>query len=568
MFFGAVDFEATVATEKPPAALWLMVLSVKVFGLHPWSVLLPQAVLGVGAAALMYATVRLVATEQTALLAGFAFTFTPVAVLLFRYNNPDALMLLLMNAVAYTTLRAVTTEHRRWMLVAGALLGVGFLAKHVQIFLLLPAITVAYLKAGPGSLWRRTADIAGAASAAALAAGWWLIWLAVTPSDERPYFSGMIHGGAGGMLPYRLDRFFERDNFFTGRAASSEFSGTALPSWWGEPGLGRLIETHNATQYSWLVPAALILGVGGLYVTRNRPRTDPVRAVLVLWSIWLVTAAAALASISRFHGYYTASFAAPLAGMAALGGAILLGSTVGRMVIALGSVASSVWAVYLINQVGWKTWLAVISGFGALGCVVTLVLSRKRSQLLPLLVASGAVAALCAPVAWSLNTAAEPRRGGVVYAGPAVAGVPFSGPRRELTPEPPRELVEALRDAYPQFRWAAASVGGSFSALQQLGAGVPIMFVGGYNRADPTPTYEDFRRHVAEQEVRYFIEPQLIGPYMGGTGDALAIESWVKATFEPLNIGGATVYDLTRRSRPASTSMVTSEQAQLQEKAR
>ena len=149
MLFGSSDAANAITVDKTPAALWVMDVSVRLFGLNPWSVLVPQALEGVAAVALLYAAVRRVGGPGAALLAGAVFALTPVAALMFRFNNPDALLVLLLVAAAYCVQRACEKDSSRWWLIAaGVAVGFGFLAKMLQAFLVLPGFAVAYLLAG------------------------------------------------------------------------------------------------------------------------------------------------------------------------------------------------------------------------------------------------------------------------------------------------------------------------------------------------------------------------------------------------------------------------------------
>src|SRR3954447_21015245 len=142
MFFGSSDAANSITVDKPPAALWVMGLSVRMFGLSSWSVLVPQALMGVAAVALLAATVRRVLGPWAGLLAGLLLAVTPVATLMFRYDNPDALMTLLVVAAGWTTVRAVEDGRLLWAVATGGLLGTAFLAKSLQAFLVLPAMAV------------------------------------------------------------------------------------------------------------------------------------------------------------------------------------------------------------------------------------------------------------------------------------------------------------------------------------------------------------------------------------------------------------------------------------------
>ena len=99
-FYGSSDAANSITVDKTPASLWLMALSVRIFGLSGWSILVPQALLGVASVGVLYATVRRWYGPAAGLLAGAVLALTPVATLMFRFNNPDALLLMLLLFVA------------------------------------------------------------------------------------------------------------------------------------------------------------------------------------------------------------------------------------------------------------------------------------------------------------------------------------------------------------------------------------------------------------------------------------------------------------------------------------
>ena len=160
LFFGSSDAANSITVDKPPAALWIMALSVRIFGLSSWSMLVPQALEGVAAVGLLYPTVRRTSGPAAGLLAGAVLATTPVAALMFRFNNPDALLVLLMVAGAYCLVRALETASTRWLVLVGVLTGFGFLTKMLQALLVVPAFALVYLVAAPNPV--RSADRAAA----------------------------------------------------------------------------------------------------------------------------------------------------------------------------------------------------------------------------------------------------------------------------------------------------------------------------------------------------------------------------------------------------------------------
>src|SRR5947209_17066758 len=91
-FFGSFDSSSFITVDKPPASLWVMDISARIFGVNSWSILVPQALEGVAVVGVLYATVKRWFGAPAGLLAGAVMALTPVGALMFRYNNPDALL--------------------------------------------------------------------------------------------------------------------------------------------------------------------------------------------------------------------------------------------------------------------------------------------------------------------------------------------------------------------------------------------------------------------------------------------------------------------------------------------
>src|SRR5450432_1944215 len=131
-FFGSIDSSRFITVDKPPASLWVMALSGRIFGFSSASMLIPQALEGVAAVWLLFCGVRRWFGTGAAFAAGLVLAVTPVAALMFRFNNPDALLVLLLVAAAYCLVRALEHAGTRWIVVAGTMIGFAFLAKMAQ----------------------------------------------------------------------------------------------------------------------------------------------------------------------------------------------------------------------------------------------------------------------------------------------------------------------------------------------------------------------------------------------------------------------------------------------------
>ncbi|CCH18307.1 Glycosyl transferase family 39 (fragment) [Micromonospora lupini str. Lupac 08] len=286
-FYGSSDAANSITVDKTPAALWLMALSVRVFGLNTWAMLVPQALCGVGSVGVLYATVKRWYGPAAGLIAGAVLAVTPVATLMFRFNNPDALLVLLLVAGAYATVRALETASTRWIVLAGTLVGFGFLTKMLQAFLLVPVFAGVYLLAAPTGLWRRVRQLLLAGVAVVVSAGWWVAVVELVPASARPYI-----GGSQGNSILELTLGYNGLGRITGDEVGSVGGGGGRMGgggggggpFSGQTGLARMFDGEVGGQISWLLPAALILLVAGLLMAGRAPRTDRTRAGLLLWA--------------------------------------------------------------------------------------------------------------------------------------------------------------------------------------------------------------------------------------------------------------------------------------------
>ena len=305
-FFGSFDAGNFITVDKTPASLWVMELSARAFGLNSWSLLLPQAAEGVAAAALLYATVRRWFGPAAGLIAATVLALTPVAALMFRFDNPDALLVLLMTAAAYATVRAIESGRTRWLVLTGTLLGFAFLTKMLQGFLVLPGFALAYLVAGPPRLGKRLLQLLAGGAAILASVGWWVAIVQLTPAADRPYI-----GGSTGNSVLQLALGYNGLGRLTGNETGSVgFRGGAGPSFGGPAGLARLFAADMGGQVSWLLPAALIGLAALVWLSWRSPRTDRVRAAALLWGGWLLVTGGVFSFMAGIiHPYYTIALA-------------------------------------------------------------------------------------------------------------------------------------------------------------------------------------------------------------------------------------------------------------------
>lgn len=429
-FFGSFDGSNFITVDKPPASLWVMEISARLFGVNAWSILVPQALEGVATVGLLYATVRRWFTPGAGLLAGAALALTPVATLMFRYNNPDAMLTLVLTAAAYATIRAIDDGRTRWMVLAGTLIGFGFITKMLQALILLPVLALVYLLAGPPKLGKRILQLVAAGAATLISGGWWVAAVQLTPAADRPYVGGSTNNS-------ELNLIFGYNGFgrLTGNETGSVGGGGTAGSMWGPTGWDRLFLSSMGGQISWLIPGALIGLVAALWLTRRAPRTDRVRAAFLLFGGWLLLTGAVFSfAHGIIHPYYTIALAPAVGALFGMGASTLWSrrrELFPRLALAAAVVATVAWAFVIL---GWSpTWYPALRWvilFVGIAVALGIALSpRARGVLAAGLAGFGLASVIAAPAAYSLDTAATPHSGAIPSAGPAVqGGNGFGGP--------------------------------------------------------------------------------------------------------------------------------------------
>jgi 4-amino-4-deoxy-L-arabinose transferase-like glycosyltransferase len=413
--FGSLDSSNFITVDKPPAAMWVMELSARLFGFSTWSVMVPGVLEGVAAVALLYSAVRRVAGSGAGLAAGAVLAVTPVAALMFRFDNPDALLVLLLVASAYCVTRAVERAGTRWIVAAGALIGLAFLTKMLQAFTVVPAFGLVYLVAAPTTLRRRLLQLLAGLAALVAAGGWWVALVALTPAADRPFIDGSPDNSI-------LNLIFVYNGF--GRLTGS---GTGGANFSGTAGILRLFNDAMGGQASWLIPAALVALVAGLVARRGRPRTDRIRAALMLWGGWmLVTGAVFSYGRGIIHTYYTVALAPAIAALVAIGARQLWAMRdriLARAVAAAALVATGAWAWALLDRTpsydpGVRAVVAIAAIVGAAALLAAPRLRRWGGAAILVLVL---VAGLGGPTAYAVTTIRTGHTGSIPSAGPTSA---------------------------------------------------------------------------------------------------------------------------------------------------
>ncbi|HEY0533043.1 MAG TPA: glycosyltransferase family 39 protein [Actinoplanes sp.] len=553
--FGSLDAGNAITVDKPPAAMWVIGLSARLFGVNSWSILAPQALMGVASVYLLYLSVKRWFGMGAGLFAGAALALTPVAVLMFRFDNPDALLVLLMTAAAYATIRAVEVASARWLALTGVLLGFGFLTKMMQAFLVLPAMALVYLVAAPTGLGRRVRHLLLAGVALVVSAGWYVALVALWPASSRPYIAGSTNNSL-----WELAIGYNGLGRILGGSGNGGGGGGGGSSFGGATGIGRLFGTAMGTEISWLLPAALVALVATLAVTWTAPRTDRARAAMLLWGGWLLVTGVTFSYMSgTIHPYYTVALAPAVAAVVAIGARVLWLSKV-RWVPAAMVIGTAVWSFVLLGRTDWLPplrWATLVLG---VVCGLALLIPLRRLTMVALIAA--VLSAGAGSAAFGAATATVAHSGSIPSSGPSSAaglGGGFSGTRRDsgnstTAPGGPMggstsnsDLTALLKASTT--KWSAAVSGATSAADLELSSGTSVIDLGGWNGGDPSPTLAEFQKDVTAGQIHYYISGAGMGGGggMGGTTtQSSEIATWVAAHYTAKTVGSSTVYDLTQ----------------------
>ncbi|WP_082661515.1 glycosyltransferase family 39 protein [Rhodococcus sp. KB6] len=583
-FFGSLDTSNFITVDKPPASLWVMGVSGRIFGFSSASLLVPQALMGVGSVALVYAAVKRVASPAAGLVAGAVLAATPAAALMFKFDNPDALLVLLMTLAGYFVIRAMCTAIGRraamWVALAGVALGSAFLTKMLQGLMVLPAFGAAYLIAGQVRLRARLVHLVIGAASVVISAGWWVLAVWLWPADSRPYIGGSTNNSVMDLVVgYNgLGRLFGSTGGGGGMAG-----GSAGSSFGGSAGLERLFGSEMGIQISWLIPAALIALVFGLLACGRAPRTDLVRASLILWGGWFLVTGLIFSYMSgTIHPYYTVALAPAVAGMIGTGGYALWlvrARWIGRCGLAATMLAAGIWSWVLLHRNA--DWLPMLKWILLAGTVVgaILVLVGAKDRFRKLAVAGlilGSLAGITGSASYAIATAATAHGGSIPTAGPTGAvsdsgigggGGMGGGPELQngdATPnssdatvnpasngqelssgsESTSELTAMLVNSGTT--WSAATNGSQSAATYELASNTAVMAIGGWS-SDPAPTLDQFIQYVADGKIHYYIAGGQGGSQrerQSGDSTSNVIQEWVEANFTSTTVGNSTIYDL------------------------
>jgi 4-amino-4-deoxy-L-arabinose transferase-like glycosyltransferase len=418
--FASLDKTGLMTVDKPPLSLWVQALSARVFGFHPLSILVPQALMGVAATGLIYDLTRRRFGRPAGFAAGLALATTPVVVAVSRHNNPDELLVLCCVAALWCALRALETGRTKWLVLSGVCVGLGFETKMGVALMMVPGIVAAYLYVAPRGRIKALRQLLAGGVALAVVGLAWPVLVTLTPAADRPWISGTSDNSIWSLIfSYNgVGRIAGQ----SGGPAAVGGGGGGGGTFGGATGVFRLLQSSLGDQAGWLLGFALVAGAGVLVASRLRRRDPRTGWLIVLGGAFLTTAIVFSFAKGIFHPYYVSLLAPFTAALIGAGvGQALSGDRSARIVaplaIAAGAITELVVLGTLGGQLSWAKPLVV-----AVAILSALALALRLSPRVRGAVLAVALAALfAAPATWAAETLGHATSGTFPTGGPASA---------------------------------------------------------------------------------------------------------------------------------------------------
>src|SRR6266849_5809901 len=587
-FFASYDPGGFVTIDKPPVGFWPQVVSAKLFGFTPFSVLLPQALAGVLSVLLLYYLVRRHFGVVAGLLAALALAVSPISVVTNRNITIDSTLALVLLLGAWAVLRAAETGRLRWLLLAAIIVGIGFNIKMLEAYLVVPAFGLLYLLAAPRGIWKRVGHLAVAGVLLLGVSFSWAVAVDLTPASQRPYvdstqnnseislalgyngiqrlLGGFGRGFGGGPRANTPTNATNRSvntggngrptagtpptngnngSTNTGRNAAQQppggFGGRGGLFDTGGPGPLRLFQESLGSQISWLLPIALLGMLALAWQRRPRFQEDRQQKSLILWGMWLLTMGIFFSVAGFFHQYYMTEMAPSIAALFGIG-LVTMWQDYRRSgwrgwLLPLALIVTVAEQVYILTS--YPAWGQVLIPIMVVLCVIAVgvlvsahiapllkVKALKARILLPAL-AIGVLALMLTPTVWAAIPVTQGTQADLLVAGP-IQGNNFGGNfggGRDQNASVDSALIRYLEAHQSNAKFLVAVASSHEADSIILATNKPVMTLGGFSGSDPIRTTTQLAARSKSGTVRFFL---LNGSGGFGGSSQSALITWIK----------------------------------------
>jgi 4-amino-4-deoxy-L-arabinose transferase-like glycosyltransferase len=551
--YGSFDAGSLQTVDKPPAALWVQALSVRAFGFSSWSLLVPQALMGVASVGLTYDLVRRVFGRFAGFVGGIALVVTPVMVAVSRHNNPDALLVLCSVVALWAVVRALQDGRTRWLVVAGVAVGLGFETKMLAALIMLPALVAAYLWVAPRGRLAAVRQLLWGGLALAVTGLAWPLLVTLTPAAGRPWISGTSDNSVWSLI-FGYNGLGRVDGQAGGPGGGGFGGGGTM--FGGDPGVARLLNSALGGQAGWLLGFALAALVVMAAASRLR-RTDA-RAGWVIATGGAFLTVAVVFSFAKgiFHPYYVsllAPFAAALVGAGAA--ELTRGSLLARIAAPLAIAASVGVELAVMRADDTMHWLAPLLGAGGVAAAIALAAPLAERWRAGIVAAALALLAV-APATWAVQTLGHATSGTFPMGGPATTGLggPGGGPggpgggmmRGGGIGAAGAELTEAMGyvQAHGGGTLGVSSQSAAASAVLNADGDVQVAGLGGFSGNESEVSIAWLAQAVQDGRIRYALADGTGGGFQDGRVGASKLMAAVQQVGRQTRVSN--LYDLQR----------------------
>ena len=588
VFFGALDPEATVTLDKLAGFLVPQALSASIFGFHAWALSLPQVIEGLVTILASYVIGTRWRGPAFGLAIAAVMAVTPMLAAMFGRPMEDGMLTMCMVLSFAAWQRALIRRSVLWLCVSGLWIAVGFQAKMLQAWLILPALLIAYLICAAIPVRRRIWHLAVAGAVTLVLSLSWMTAIQLVPAGQRPFIDGttsnntysMVFGYNGvdrlipGLVPGAVPQLNSSPGSGqspTSRTATSVASTSSL----------KLFLPQFTTQMGWLYPAAAVGAVFEIVVFRRRfarsgsasARAGPTRlrnqsAVALAAILWALITGLVMSFAFVPHATYLAVLTLPITALAVVGAVRTARAyrAAGRAWAVLPALvtAETLWtasiALTAAVQLRGLAPAILVVGLASSGALVWLHFRPpSRPSFTRGAFAAAVAAALIGPIVWSLCVLG-PGGGGSAsdaFAGPRIAAPvahpvntaitagaglhlrpPFSVPRVSGLDPAQERLVDYVnrRNRRGSIPFATDTMAIAVSViLATHEAPIPM---GGFSQHAPTPTLDQLQHYVRSRRLRFVLLSQYRATQQAPSN--VAVESdraWVHANCAPVLAG-------------------------------
>jgi 4-amino-4-deoxy-L-arabinose transferase-like glycosyltransferase len=553
-FFASLDSASFITVDKPPVAIWVMAIFTRLFGFSSFTMLLPNALAGITSTYIVYKIVRRHFSAGRALLAGAAMALTPAAILMFRFNNPDSILTLLLVGSVYTFMRALEKHPLRWLSATGILVGTAFNTKMIQALIIVPIYGLVYLMVAKPAFLKRIWHLAVAGSMTTIAALWWPLVVWLTPAASRPYVGSTTDNNIWSLIfDYNgLSRFLGGGGAGMGGGGGGM---GGMSGFGGATGILRMFNSDFGPNIAWLIPIAIVSFGLAMWWYKYDVRTHLKRALFLVAGGWLLIHAAVFSMTGgTIHPYYVVVMAPAIAILTGIGTPLLWSAykskTLSQWCLPVAVFLSGVTALTLLGyNESWMPWLKwaifATTTISSMLLIWNLLEHQRRVQTIAITLAI--IGIVTGPTIYSLATLAVSHTGSIPTAGPV--GTAMADTNNESA-----TISDALSDYLLEHQgsatWIVAVASANESARIQISTNQPVMAIGGFNGSDNTLTLTAFKQLVSEGKVRYFAVSSSGRSGGGGpmsTNGLAEITAWAREKGTTVTYGGnddLTLYDL------------------------